>query len=172
MPNWCYNKVTCSGTVDDLTQFIEYVQENDNNFSFNAVIPMPEELREVASPVKTFKTKAEVDAYNTQQPAPGFEIGKAITHAKHTALLKKYGHAEWYNWSIKNWGCKWDTQPNEIEMETRLDDRDNGYVSYTFDTPWGPPEEVYRALYDMFPKVHISWFYDEPGMEFSGYLPD
>ena len=31
-------------------------------------------------------------------------------------------------------------------------------------------QEVQRKLRDRFPDVSISWFYDEPGMEFAGYL--
>ena len=169
MPNWCYNKVIFSGTPNEITTLMEFVKEEETDFSFNAIIPMPSELRTIASPVRAFKTKAEVNAYNAQQPVPNFEIGKAITHAKHKALLKKYGHAEWYNWSIANWGCKWDINPTEIEMS---DDSGHGCVSYSFDTPWGPPEGVYLAMTEQFPEVDISWFYDEPGMEFSGYLPD
>jgi len=97
----------------------------------------------------------------------GFEMGKAITHAKHTALLKKYAHADWYNWSIENWGCKWNNG-NDIAIE----DEEEGYIRYSFETPWGPPQGIYHALKEQYPEVQITWFYDEPGMQFSGYLPD
>ena len=169
MPNWCFNRVTCTGTSGDIANLIDYVQEDDNDFSFNAVMTMPPELREVTSPVKAFKTKAEVELYNAKHKNVEFGAGKAITHAKHRFLIKKYGHADWYNWSIENWGCKWDTHADGVDMS---DNADNGCVSYRFDTPWGPPQGIYKKLHETFPEVDISWFYDEPGMEFSGYLPD
>ena len=169
MPNWCFNRVICNGMVNEIGNLIDHVQENDNMFSFNAVIPMPKELQEIASPIKAFKTKAEVEDYNSKLPQNGDFIGKAITHAKHKALLTKYGYADWYSWSIANWGCKWNTSSAEISMQ---DNRNDGSVSYAFDTPWGPPEEIYHALVKLFPDVRISWFYEEPGMELSGYLPD
>jgi len=168
MPNWCFNQVTFTGTSGDIENLVTQLESDDSHFDFNKIIPMPAELAGIASPVKAFKTKAEVDAYNNQKPMGGFEMGKAITHAKHKALLKKYGYAEWYNWSIDTWGCKWNNG-NDVDVS---DNKENGCVTYGFDTPWGPPEGIYLALREQFPEVRISWFYDEPGMELSGYLPD
>ena len=31
---------------------------------------------------------------------------------------------------------------------------------------------IYDKIKEDFPDVGISWFYDEPGMEFAGYLPN
>jgi len=168
MPNWCFNQVTFTGTSGDIENLVSHLKSDDTDFDFNKVIPMPQELKHIQSPVKTFKTKAEVDEYNNQKLPDGFEVGKAITNAKHKALLKKYGHAEWYNWSIEKWGCKWNNG-HDVDISG---DSDNGCVAYGFDTPWGPPEGIYEALREQFPEVHISWFYNEPGMEFSGYLPN
>ena len=166
MPNWCFNRVTFTGTSGDIENLVAQLESDDSHFDFNKIIPMPAELAGIASPVKAFKTKAEVDEYNSQKPMGGFEMGKAITHAKHKALLKKYGHAEWYNWANEVWGCKWN---NDHDVDVS-DDSAHGCASYSFDTPWGPPEGIYLALREQFPEVNISWFYDEPGMEFSGYL--
>ena len=167
MPNWCHNRVSFSGTTEDIENLVATLEGEDTRFDFNKVIPMPAELAGNASPVKAFKTKAEVDEYNSQKLMGGFEMGKAITHAKHTALLKKYAHADWYNWSIENWGCKWNNG-DDIAIE----DEEEGYIRYSFETPWGPPEGIYHKLVAEFPEVDISWFYDEPGMQFSGYLPN
>ena len=168
MPNWCFNRVTFTGSTGDIENLVAQLESDDSHFDFNKIIPMPAELAGIASPVKAFKTKAEVDEYNSQKPMGGFEMGKAITHAKHKALLKKYGHAEWYNWANEVWGCKWN---NDHDVDVS-DDSAHGCASYSFDTPWGPPEGIYLALREQFPEVNISWFYDEPGMEFSGYLPN
>jgi len=73
----------------------------------------------------------------------------------------------WYGWRNENWGTKWDVVDSEM-----FDEAEDGFVSYSFDTAWSPPEPVYNALKEKYPEVRISWFYDEPGMGFSGYLPD
>jgi len=31
---------------------------------------------------------------------------------------------------------------------------------------------VYNHIAENYPKLDITWFYDEPGMEIAGYLPD
>jgi len=35
---------------------------------------------------------------------------------------------------------------------------------------WCPPEGIYRKVKELFPDLDISWFYDEPAMQFAGYL--
>lgn len=74
---------------------------------------------------------------------------------------------DWYGWRNENWGTKWDATNGDM-----FDDSKEGFVSYIFDTAWSPPEPIYNALKEKYPEVRISWFYDEPGMGFSGYLPD
>ena len=78
-------------------------------------------------------------------------------------LINKYGVDNWYDWCTNNWGVKWDVA--EVELEEGED-----YLTYNFDTPWGPPEEIYTILNAEFPDMNISWFYDEPGMQMAGYL--
>ena len=70
------------------------------------------------------------------------------------------------DWRIQNWGTKWNTYDDELcETEDTLE--------YRFSTAWAPPEmavahlrEIYKPERD---DVHITAFYDEPGMEIAGY---
>ena len=55
---------------------------------------------------------------------------------------------------------------------TEADENEEDYIVYHFDTPWGPPNEIYDALIERFKNIHVQWFYDEPGMGFAGYLPE
>ena len=108
-----------------------------------------------------------MDAYNEEQKDNDF-FSPANTKRQVTALEKKYGAPNWYEWSIKNCGTKWDLPYGEVQAdETFLDD---GEITYRFETAWSPPEPIYRDLRDQYPNLRISWHYDEPGMEFSGYL--
>ena len=70
----------------------------------------------------------------------------------------------WYHWNISNWGTKWDACNVEIDYY------DESQIEMRFDTAWSPPEPICARLREMFKDIHISWFYDEPGMEFAGYL--
>ena len=69
----------------------------------------------------------------------------------------------WYNWRVANWGTKWDCYDLSI-------DEDEQELNLEFNTAWSPPEEICRALKERFEDADIQWFYDEPGMEFAGYL--
>lgn len=68
------------------------------------------------------------------------------------------------------WGTKWNLT---------AEDADNFDIGKTdihafFETAWAPPDKIYQALYNWFESklcsFDISWFYDEPGMQFAGYL--
>ena len=43
-------------------------------------------------------------------------------------------------------------------------------LEINFNTAWSPPESICHKLREMFPDVGTSWFYDEEGMEVTGYL--
>ena len=68
-----------------------------------------------------------------------------------------------YDWSIENWGTKWDASIHEYWMED-----EHLYVS--FDTAWGPPTEFYQKLFQM--EYSVKGFYHEPGMCFAGVWED
>lgn len=92
MPNWCENRVTVSGSTEDVKEFIELVRggEQEGNFSFQSIKPMPTELEETKAPTPE----------NTDQP----EVD---------------GHTNWYDWRLSNWGCKWDVgETNYYDADT------------------------------------------------------
>ena len=152
MPNWCHNRVDVySENKTDLEKVLD-IFSNKNVFA--QIIPEPDwskipfkgelpQVREMKSPNgKTFGTVTE------------FSDGTQDTR--------------WYDWRLENWDTKWDVHDAEIEEERWKDELES--FTATFDTAWSPPEAICRRLRDLFPKVSISWFYDEPGMQYAGYL--
>ena len=166
MPNWCANRVAVwSNDEEAMKKFKEGVKLYGEGkliqwFSFHAILPMPEELRNVQSPV-TIATEEQQKEYTKKhnRPCP------YITQEESDRLDELYDSNNWYDWSIENWGVKWDC--GDVEITEEFGDTE---ITYTFDTPWGPPQEIYNLLVTKFPEVHISWFWDEPGMELAGYL--
>ena len=170
MPNWCNNRVTISGNEEEVQAFKEAVQRDNEDvtklFSFEAIIPMPNELHGIGSPVQIM-TEAEIETYKKEHSDSEWCIGNLpITQERSQELYDKYGADNWYDWCNTNWTTKWDA------CDVSLDDDEADYLTYRFDTAWGPPTNVYHTLKEQHPNIYISWFYDEPGMEFSGYLPD
>jgi len=173
MPNWCANRVTVDGDISEVIRFAALVKSEDGSepFCFESVIPIPEELYDVQSPVVIVDTEAEVEAWieeHSRASKEGFFVsGHPITKDTQMRLLMEYNSDNWYDWSCDNWGVKWDAR--DVEIAESWGDG-FGELEYTFDTPWGPPEPVCKVLREKFPDLAIEWFWDEPGMQIAGYL--
>lgn len=74
-----------------------------------------------------------------------------------TKEREMYGENNWYDWSIKNWGTKW----NSIDPEVDGND-------IRFYTAWSPCEPVIAALAKKFPDVGFTYTFCEPGQSFCG----
>jgi hypothetical protein len=59
--------------------------------------------------------------------------------------IEKYGHKDWYSWSVANWGTKW----NAYNISS-------GESSLSFDTAWSTPAQVIEKLSEMFPNIEIT----------------
>ncbi len=68
---------------------------------------------------------------------------------------------DWYDWSLRNWGCKWDCQ---VEI---VDDSDD-YLEIQLNTPWSPPLSGILKLSILFPNCTFELKYSEPGCDFQG----
>ena len=161
MPNWCQNEVRVyaedRGKVE---AFVNFVRDGDNYFSFNKIVPKPDELKDTRSPA-TIVTQEEYDSWVDDS---NYGIGKPITQEMSDKFSKEYGYDNWYDWTNTNWGTKWDTDCEEVDID------DFGGVEYNFDTAWSPPEPICDALRERFPNIEISWFYREDGMQTAGWL--
>ena len=76
---------------------------------------------------------------------------------------KKYGKKNWYDWSIDNWGTKWNATTDYIDID---DDR----ISIRFSTAWAPPLPIIKKLHEMFDKdeVTIIGHYVEESWDYAG----
>ena len=134
MPNWTANNVLFVGKEKQLKTLKDMLKSDENDFDFNNVIPMPNELSDTVS---------------------GSENAKPDWQKEQSEELKaKYGADNWYDWSIDNWGTKW----NAIRTCVELND---GSLYYTFDTAWDCPREIVNALMRMrktiLKDIKISW---------------
>lgn len=69
---------------------------------------------------------------------------------------------EWnYDWSVANWGCKWDVG----DSDGINDFTDNSLVVY-FDSAWSPPIGFYDKILQQ--GFTVEAYYYEPGMAFVG----
>ena len=143
MPNWCWNHLEVSGDEIQLREFVEKSTiniERDDEFSFNGTHPMPEDLN--------------------------ITKGTQTQDEKEQAMLNKarYGHTDWYDWRLDEWGTKWDA------CESGIDHNDIDYFAVSFDTAWSPPIYWIKNILKDFPDLCFTLEYEEPGMCFGGRL--
>ena len=69
----------------------------------------------------------------------------------------------WYEWNVSNWGCKWNCDAQDWT-------RDGNTISFWFDSPWGPPVELYYKIEQA--GLTVTAEYMEEGMRFVGEFVD
>ena len=170
MPNHCHNRVTFYS--DDSTAILKLHKiwlsgiENDDDSEtrqtvFGHFIPEPDWTK---IPLK----ESELKEYSFSDPRG--DVGELPVMSDEPCKglnFESTGRQDdrWYNWSVQNWGTKWDCYSLEIDDT----DMPHGF-EVNFETAWSPPEEVCYAIKDQYDDLSISWFYDEPGCELAGYL--
>ena len=93
-------------------------------------------------------------------PCPA-ELTEAVANFEtNEAMVAKHGYSSWYDFSIANWGTKWDVNSDNVEIE------DANTVTAGFDSAWAPPTTAYERLLDL--GFDVVAFYYEPGMQFVG----
>jgi len=112
---------------------------------FNTVIPQPEELSDIQIGGGDKRWRV-VDGEN---------IDLTETELQH--LQDQYGSIDWYDWSVKNWGTKWNAIDTDIQENILF-----------FSTAWSPPLPFVQAASKMFPRLTFELEYKEEGDGFFG----
>ena len=147
MPNWCFNCLTVSKHNESGLKLIQafkpdHAQGEVDASPFMALMPTPDEL---------MATQA---SFGSNDPE---------LIAKNEANIKKFGHANWYDWRLANWGTKWDAS------EVCFTEEDDTCATIRFDTAWSPPTELLQWYAEQNPDVIFVNTYDEEGMGFEGF---
>jgi len=66
--------------------------------------------------------------------------------------LKKYGENNWYDWSIKNWGSKWNSYGYDCFPEYEA-----GNNTIQFNTAWSCVNKILEELSKMYPDVEFKY---------------
>ena len=74
--------------------------------------------------------------------------------------IQKYGAPTWYEWSITNWGTKWNAYGYQEGTDYSACDE------LTFQTAWSAPHPILRKLSEMFPEIVFKhrWADEDIGM--------
>jgi hypothetical protein len=117
---------------------------------FNKVFPRPEDLNITSDGLVMFienqfsrhRTMGDfIAAIEKSQLESVENLAKAIVN------LKKYGFATWYEWSVSNWGTKWNSY-SCVKI---------GENVWQFDTAWCGVLRIVEAISKAFPDLEITY---------------
>lgn len=171
MPNWCYNGLSISGPTEDIQAFDEQFKRTHSEMSGGTTsFPSPvsgESLYGVIS--KAVEYKVEVDPKSFAAQVHYIDSIKEVTGYSFNNFvpmtIESY-ISGWYDWSIENWGTKWDISDAYSEIHDNKDGTST--ANYNFDTAWGPSEAVVAVMAKQYPSLVIEHTFEEPGVGLAG----
>jgi hypothetical protein len=126
VPNWCDNVVTF--THSDPTQIRRVAEAWNNNALMETFVPCPEDVKNTPSA-----------HYPSNTPE------KFIQEQREKINVKLYGHANWYDWQVANWGTKWGVARHEGAPDVVVTNNDKK-ITLSFRSAWSPPVEFYSKM--------------------------
>ena len=141
MPNWCANSCRLTAPQDNpmMGKILDELKRGQDAEWFQAVKPVPEQLKDAA-------------ASHMQRLSEGGQ-----------QLAEQFGHSNWYDYCVAEWGTKWDAKIERYEQ-------DGDSIIVYFDTAWAPPEGIYKAMEGA--GIEVEATYQEQGVGYMGYRKD
>lgn len=196
MPNHITNQlIVTANSNEEIQKFLDVIKGNNTMdgkqqaIDFNNIIPMPSGLRNteassyVDDSIYYYLVKSSQEhlierilryplAYNMDRFA-GYTDKKLADMMKigkqYVDKFNKYGAINWYDWSIKNWGTKWNAYDSSVSMIS-----DTSAVVW-FDTAWSGVPTIIQKLSEMFPSLSFEYQFADEDMGYncgSGYSED
>ena len=150
MPDWCNNSTTIHGDQETLTRFMEAITLNGDRSTYDLTLlfPIPEDLQIISD----FFRRDGDDDPEYQELLKKYEANKA-----------KYGHRNWSDWCLENWGTEGAPSPNDHPLEV-----DGEILLLSYETAWSPPSRLLQKISELFPTLTITNSFHEEGMGFWG----
>lgn len=166
MPNHIINRLEVISTPSKVKKVMEFIKGPERIIDFNKIIPMPESL------LINIHSGVEMAVKNALQMKPhenGLIAALEIANRKNTKSplvfndeewslfiqclnnVKKYGYIYWYDWSVENWGTKWNAYDQKRESDNTI----------IFETAWCGVVGLIQSLSAKFPDVKFYYEYSD-----------
>ena len=169
MPNYVINRLEINAdreTVQNVMDFLKGKTDEDSTpcyIDFNNIIPMPKDLLIEASTSGEFGMQYIIaqqrKQFNSQDDLKVIQLMEIQEEKVREEALQlgmtylrnwgKYGYPTWYEWSIANWGTKWNAFNQNFEEPNVL----------WFDTAWEGVPLLIQTLSEIFPDVEFQYAY-------------
>ncbi len=174
MPNHITTEVEITGTKEQIeklikdTKFVLDAEAEKNEFDFNGIIKMPEEVLHTVSPTDVVATQEEANKINADYAEHmkdkewKGEPTRAISRDEQARRLKEYGAVNWYDWAYTNWGTKWNA------YDVSYLGHGETFIVVKMDTAWDTPHTIWHKLEELGYIVKGVYYGEMDGFEFIG----
>ena len=154
MPNWCNNTLEISH--EDVKMMRRFVKGWNRGRVLDEFIPVPPELKDGAMTLEKIRER--------QKKPYNHEYEKELEQLTEQLNLKYFGHKNWWDFCVSQWGTKWDIGFDSAYADYLTPDSARGMVTVTFNSAWSPPIGAFEKLSEM--GFAIRAYYFEGGMGF------
>lgn len=179
MPNYCDNRLVIEPKEAGIALLKKLIIMGE--FDFNQIVAMPKSIEESECSLRgevsygiaryqqeqvvSKELKKVLDQYHIALEP----LEEAINALKALQLYEEkvgvllyqnellYGARQWYEWSVKYWGVKWNA------TSTAYHDHE-----VYFETPWCDVSILIRTLSAMHPELDFHYYFYEPGFQYAG----
>ncbi|CAB4125662.1 hypothetical protein UFOVP181_459 [uncultured Caudovirales phage] len=145
MPNWCNNVLELAHKDPAMIERARVAFNEDR--LLEEFVPVPEDLKITAGFLSD-------------------ELEQAKLEDQEKINFAKYGYKNWYDFSVGEWGTKWDVCSEGCPADVSPDNR----LTMSFDSAWSPPIGAYEKLTDL--GFEVRAYYYESGMCYAGIWED
>lgn len=142
MPNHYWNEITIYGDKEAIEQIkaktVKKDDEGNEHIDFNILIPMPEILHRVISPVRDGIMVYELDENGKFDQ---FKSKYRPANKEELKEIEALPFNNWYDWARHKWGTKWNAYESVVEHDEKF-----GEICLGFSTAWCSPEHWLEKL--------------------------
>lgn len=156
MPNWVYNSMSVNGSKADLIAFRDKARQ-----ARPSDIKDGELVYEYGDSVLSFwnfKHPEKLEAYFADASGKKPDGYADWSMEEKLAHDLKFEGDGWYDWNVREWGCKWDAGSADLNDST--EDK-APYLHYSFETAWSIPEPVFAEIVRQHPELSFDFSCEE-----------
>ena len=145
MPNWVNVKISAH---EDVINAITCDKCGEKDVDFELIMPIPPDLKDYWTGSTVSLQEQAKDIVENKWEYGNGQHQIPMTEKDKERFRELYGAGDWYDWCVKNWGCKWNAQTTFCETE-----------EVGFETPWEEPYNWIHHLSLKFPnhKIWVEW---------------
>jgi Ferredoxin-like domain in Api92-like protein len=162
MPNWVFNTLTIQGPREQLDSIKKQLNSpftrDHENWDMQSQ-SMKTKTYTYSNPIFSFWNICKPDDLDAYMKQP--------EHKPNQAPEDMFKGDDWYSWNVRNWGTKWDvsvSDDSEYSDTELIEDINNGedqWLVYRFDTAWSPPVPAMEKLSALVPNCVVTLSYEE-----------